>query len=271
MGGFVREYQVDVDPDAMRIHGVTLADVFRSVRMSNVDVGARTIEINRAEYVVRGLGFLESVEDLEETVVQVRDDIPLRIADVAKVSLGPALRRGVLDKGGAEAVGGVVVVRYGENPLKAIENIHAKIAEISAGLPEKVLDDGTVSRVTIVPFYDRSGLIRETLGTLNTAISQQVLVTVLVVLVMVGHLATSLLISSVLPLAILFAFIAMRLFGGRREHRRALGESRSRSAPSWTWASSCPRTSSGTSGSPERTSGASTSSSVPRRRSAARC
>jgi len=213
VGGFVREYQVDVDPDAMRAFGVSLGDVFGAVRMSNVDVGARTIEINRAEYVVRGLGFLRSVDDLEKTVVKVVDNVPVTLKDVGKISLGPALRRGVLDKDGAETVGGVVVVRYGENPLRAIRNVHRKIEEISAGLPSKTLADGTVSKVTIVPFYDRAGLIRETLGTLNTAITHEILVTVLVVLVMVAHFATSLLVSSVLPLAILMAFVAMRLFG----------------------------------------------------------
>jgi Cu(I)/Ag(I) efflux system membrane protein CusA/SilA len=213
VGGYVREYQVDVDPDAMHAHGVSLADVFGAVRMSNVDVGARTIEISNVEYVVRGLGFLRSVDDLEKTVVKVRDNVPITIRDVATVALGPALRRGVLDKGGAEAVGGVVVVRYGENPLRVIRNVHETIAEISAGLPSKTLADGTVSKVTIVPFYDRTGLIQETLGTLNTAISHEVLVTVLVVLVMVGHLATSFLVSAILPLAILGAFIAMRVFG----------------------------------------------------------
>ncbi|GJM45021.1 MAG: cation transporter [Gemmatimonadota bacterium] len=213
VGGHVREYQVDVDPDAMRAFGVSLAEVFQAVRMSNVDVGARTIEINRVEYVVRGLGFLQSPEDLELVVVKVVDNVPVSVRDVGKVSMGPALRRGVLDKGGTEAVGGVVVARYGENPLQAIRNVQERIAEISPGLPSKTLADGTVSKVTVVPFYDRSDLIRETLGTLNTAISLEMLVTVLVVLVMLAHLATSLLVSAVLPLAILMAFIAMKLFG----------------------------------------------------------
>jgi Cu(I)/Ag(I) efflux system membrane protein CusA/SilA len=213
VGGYVREYQVDVDPDAMRAYGVALQDVFQAVRASNVDVGARTIEINRVEYLVRGLGFLRSVDDLEKTVVKVVENVPVTLADIGHVSLGPAQRRGTLDRDGAEAVGGVVVVRYGENPLAVIRNVHRRIEEISAGLPSKTLADGTVSKVTVVPFYDRTGLIRETLGTLNEAISLEVLVTVLVVIVMVGHLATSLLVSSVLPLAILGAFIAMRQFG----------------------------------------------------------
>ncbi len=212
IGGFVKEYQIDVDPDAMRAYGVGLGEIYSAIRMSNVDVGARTIEINKAEYVVRGLGFVQSVKDLEKVVVKVTDNVPITIRQVARVTLGPALRRGVLDKGGAEAVGGVVVVRYGDNPLAAIKKLKAKIKEISPGLPKKTLPDGTVSQITIVPFYDRSGLIYETLGTLNTALLEEILVTIIVVLVMMMHLRSSLLISGVVPLAVLACFILMRQF-----------------------------------------------------------
>ncbi len=212
IGGFVKEYQVDVDPDAMKAHRVTLEDVFKAVKAANVDVGARTIEINRVEYVIRGLGFIRSLEDLEQAVVAVRDRVPIRIKDVAHVSPGPALRRGALDKEGAEVVGGVVVVRYGENPLAAIKNVKKKIAEIAPGLPKKTLADGTVSQVTIVPFYDRTGLIYETLGTLNTALYEEILVTVIVILLTVMHLRSSILISGLLPLAVLMCFVAMKLF-----------------------------------------------------------
>ena len=205
VGGFVQEYQVDVNPDAMRADGVTLQEVFNAVRQSNVDVGAKTIEINKAEYVIRGLGFIKNVHDIEETVVKQTGNVPIRISDVATVSLGPALRRGALDKGGAEVVGGVVVVRYGENPLATIE-------EISPGLPKKVLPDGRTSQVTIVPFYDRTGLIYETLGTLNTALVDEILVTIIVVIIMVMHLRSSALISGLLPLTVLMTFIAMKLF-----------------------------------------------------------
>ncbi|SMC22305.1 Cu(I)/Ag(I) efflux system membrane protein CusA/SilA [Desulfacinum hydrothermale DSM 13146] len=212
IGGFVKEYQIDVDPDAMRAHRVTLQDVFQAVKASNVDVGARTIEVNKVEYVIRGLGFVRSLKDLEETVVAVRDRVPIRVRDVAHVTLGPALRRGALDKEGAEVVGGVVVVRYGENPLAAIKNVKRKIAEISPGLPKKTLPDGTVSQVTIVPFYDRTGLIYETLGTLNSALYEEILVTVIVILLTVMNLRSSALISGLLPLAVLMCFIAMKLF-----------------------------------------------------------
>ena len=212
VGGFVREYQIDVDPDAMLAYDIRLDQVFQAVRASNVDVGARTIEINSVEYMIRGLGFIKNLGDIETSVVAVRDNVPVMVRDVATVSLGPAMRRGALDKEGAEAVGGVVVVRYGENPLAAIKNVKAKIEEISPGLPKKILADGTVSQLTIVPFYDRAGLIYETLGTLNSALTEEILITIIVVIVMIMHLRSSLLIAGLLPLAVLMAFIGMKLF-----------------------------------------------------------
>jgi copper/silver efflux system protein len=213
VGGFVREYQIDVDPDAMRAYGVTLREVYNAVRGANIDVGARTIEINRVEYVIRGLGFLKSIEDIRNTVIKERDNVPIYIRNVADVEQGPALRRGALDKEGAEAVGGVVVVRYGENPLAVIKRLKEKIEQISPGLPSKTLENGSQSRVRIVPFYDRTTLIHETLGTLENALTQQILVTILVVIFMVAHLRSSMLISGLLPLAVLMCFIAMSRFG----------------------------------------------------------
>ena len=212
VGGFEREYQVDIDPDAMRSYGVTLEDIFQAVRMSNVDVGARTIEINRVEYVLRGIGFIKELSDIENTVVKVRDNVPIYVKNVAHVSLGPALRRGALDKEGTEAVGGVVVVRYGENPLATIKRLKEKINEIEPSLPRKTLPDGRVSQVKIIPFYDRSGLIYETLDTLNRALTEEILITIIVVVVMLMHLRSSALISGLLPLAVLMCFIGMKIF-----------------------------------------------------------
>lgn len=213
IGGFVKEYQVDVNPDALRAYDVMLEDVFEAVRKSNIDVGAGTIEINNVEYTIRGVGFLKGTSDLENAVVKQTDNIPVRLKDVATVALGPAMRRGALDKGGTEVVGGVVVTRFGQNPLATIKNVKAKIAEIAAGLPQKTLADGTISKVTVVPFYDRTGLIYETLGTLNSAIVDEIIVTIIVVLVMVIHLRSSLLISGLLPVAVFGSFIGMKIFG----------------------------------------------------------
>jgi len=213
IGGFVREYQIDVDPDAMRAYKVSLEDIFEAVRQSNIDVGAQTIEMNRVEYLIRGIGFIKNIKDIENAVIKVKNNVPVQIRHVAKVAWGPQVRLGALDKGGGEAVGGVVVARYGSNPLAVIKNIKKKIEEISPGLPSKTFADGTVSRVTIVPFYDRTGLIYETLGTLNDAIYQEVLVTAIVIAIMVMHLRSSILISSVMPLAVLGCFVAMKIFG----------------------------------------------------------
>lgn len=213
IGGFVQEYQVDVNPDALKAYNIPLTKVMEAVKQSNRDVGAKTIEINKAEYLVRGLGYIKSLEDIELAVVAVQDNVPIRIKDIAVVQLGPASRRGLLDKGGAEVVGGVVVARYGSNPLQVIKQVKEKIKEIAPGLPKKTLADGTLSQLTVVPFYDRSTLIQETLGTLEEALSLEILITILVVLVMVYNLRASILISSLLPLAILMVFIAMRYLG----------------------------------------------------------
>jgi len=260
LGGYVREYQVDVDRDAMRIHGVTLDQILDAAASANLDIGAGTTEINRVEYVIRGRGFIRTLEDLEEAVVRIAPGyLPVRLGDVAHVSLGPAPRRGALTVAGAEAVGGVVVVREGFNPLQAIQNVKARIAEISPGLPAKAFVDWTrtdrarletfaaamgfqaftgsgvnhpewvawlsaqppeawpqgvtLSQLEIVPVYDRTGLIHETLGTLSDALVQQILITIIVVILMLMNLRASFVISSMLPLAVLGAFVGMKLVG----------------------------------------------------------
>ncbi len=184
-----------------------------AVRRSNLDVGARTLEVNGVEYLVRGIGFVKGVEDLEQSVVVAREGTPVRVRDVARVALGPALRQGALDDEGAPAVGGVVVARYRENPQEVIAAVKEQIARIEPGLPSRTLEDGTVSQVRIVPFYDRSVLIGETLGTLSTALYQQILITVLVVLVMLRRMRSSALISGLLPLGVLGSFVLMKATG----------------------------------------------------------
>ncbi|TXF89296.1 efflux RND transporter permease subunit [Neolewinella aurantiaca] len=213
IGGHVKEYQVDVDPDKMRVYGITLGQVMAAVKGSNLDVGAATLEINLAEYFVRGLGYLQNLDDLELAVVSEKNNVPVYLRDVARVTVGPAARRGILDKSGAEAVGGVVVARYGANPLEVINNVKAKIAELAPGLPTRELEDGTVSQVTIVPFYDRSELIRETIGTLEEALTLEILITAIVVILLLFNLKSSLLVAGTLPVAVLMCFIAMRYFG----------------------------------------------------------
>lgn len=213
IGGFVKEYQIDVNPDALKAYNISLMQVMTAVQKSNKDVGAKTIEINQAEYLVRGLGYVKKVEDIELAVVAVKDNVPIRIKDIGVVALGPATRRGILDKGGAEAVGGVVIARYGSNPLEVINGVKAKINEIASGLPKKTLANGVVSQLTIIPFYDRTDLIHETIGTLETALSHEVLISIIVVLLLVFNLRASLIISSLLPVGVLMTFIVMRYSG----------------------------------------------------------
>ena len=212
IGGYVQEYQVDVDPEKMRQYNIGLGDIVTAVKESNKDIGAQTLEINQAEYLVRGLGYVKSIADIENAVVTSEDYTSIRIKDIANVSLGPAPRRGILDKEGAEVVGGVVVARYGANPMEVINNVKEKIDELKAGLPSKELSDGRTSQLTIVPFYDRTELIQETLGTLDEALTLEILITIFVIVVMVFNLRASLLISGLLPVAVLMVFISMKFF-----------------------------------------------------------
>ncbi|MFZ2431520.1 MAG: efflux RND transporter permease subunit [Lutibacter sp.] len=213
IGGFVKEYQVDLNPEALKAYGVTVMDVMNAVSKSNLDIGAETIELNSVEYIIRGLGYIKSLSDLENSVISAPNNIPVRIKDVATVSFGPATRRGGLDKAGVEAVGAVVVARYGSNPMDVITNVKEKIKELEAGMPQKTLADGSVSKVTIVPFYDRTGLIKETIGTLESALSHEILISIIVIIILVMNLKASFIVAGLLPIGVLMTFIMMHFFG----------------------------------------------------------
>jgi copper/silver efflux system protein len=213
VGGFVKEYQVDINPEALKAFKVSVMDVMNAVQKSNLDIGAETIELNQVEYIVRGLGYIKNLEDLESSVVAVRNNVPVRIRDIGQTSFGPATRRGGLDKAGAEAVGAVVVARYGSNPMEVIQHVKDKIKAIEAGLPQKTLPDGSISKVTIVPFYDRTGLIQETIGTLESALTHEILISIIVIIVLVLNLRASVIVAGLLPLGVLITFIFMHLFG----------------------------------------------------------
>ncbi len=210
IGGYVREYQVEVDPDELRYHAVPLSKVIGAVREANIDVGAKTVESGGMEFIVRGRGFIgsdrtdaETIEQIEQTVIATRDGIPLRVRDVATVQEGPAFRRGALDLNGHEAVGGVVIMRYGANPRNVIQRVKEKIASLEPEL------DG----LRIVPVYDRTGLIDETIHTLSEALVEETAITIVVVVLFLLHVQSSLVIAVTLPLAVLMAFAAMKLFG----------------------------------------------------------
>ena len=214
IGGYVRQYQVDVDPDKLRFHDLPLDAVMTAVKSAGRDVGAKTVESGGMEYIVRGRGRLgderggggeggDAIRDLEETVVAERGGVPVRLGDVADVQLGPDFRRGALDYNGAEAVGGVVVMRHGENPRAVIDRVKAKIRRIEPSL----------GGVTVRGVYDRSGLIDETVATLTTALWQEVAITAAVILLFLLHIRSSLTVAGTLPVAVLLAFGAMRVGG----------------------------------------------------------
>jgi Cu(I)/Ag(I) efflux system membrane protein CusA/SilA len=209
VGGHVRQYQIEIDPDKLRFHKVPLDQLIQAVRKSNIDVGAKTVESGGMEFVIRGRGFIgnvsRAVDDIEQTVVRSRDGVPLRIRDLAHVQIGPAFRRGAIDLNGAEAVGGVVVMRFGENPRAVIERVKAMITEIER--------DKKLKGVKIRIIYDRTGLIDETIETLTLALGEEVLITAIVILLFLLHVRASLVVAITLPVAVLMAFAAMNLFG----------------------------------------------------------
>jgi len=210
IGGYVRQYQIDVDPDKLRFHNMPLDRVIMAVKESNVDVGAKTIESSGMEFIVRSKGFLgtggdtaKAIRDIEETVIEQRNGVPLRIQDVAHVQLGPDFRRGAIDYNGGEAVGGVVVMRHGENPRAVLDRVKQRIEQLTPSL------DG----VTINAVYDRTGLIDETVGTLTTALQEEIVITAIVILLFLLHIRSSLIVASTLPVAVLISFVAMKTFG----------------------------------------------------------
>ncbi|MCS7466393.1 efflux RND transporter permease subunit [Stieleria sp. ICT_E10.1] len=210
IGGYVRQYQIEVDPDKLRYYNVSLDKLATAIKGSNVDVGAKTVESTGMEFIVRGKGFLgtdgdksKAITDIEETVILQRKGIPVRVSDVAQVQLGPDFRRGALDYNGAEAVGGVVVMRYGENPRVVIDRVKAKIAAITPAL----------KGVEIHGVYDRSGLIDETMATLTHALRDEIIITAVIILLFLLHIRSSFVVAICLPAAVLMSFIAMHVVG----------------------------------------------------------
>lgn len=204
VGGYVKQYQIDIDPNKLIYYNVKITDVLNAVKSSNIDVGAKVFEEGSVEFIIRGLGFIKSIEDIVNIAVSTRDGVPVYIKDIGVVTTGPDFRRGALDKEGIESTGGVVVMRYGENPLKVIEGIKEKIEELKIGLPPGV---------RIVPFYDRTGLINRAIDTLKNALTQEILITFFVIVVFLLHFFGSIIISIVLPIGVLISFILMRIFG----------------------------------------------------------
>ncbi len=199
-GGFVREYQIDVDPDRLRAYEIPLGAIYSAVARSNIAVGGKVFFEAKAEYLIRGVGWLRGVRDIEQTVVAERNGVPITVAQLGIVQLGPEYRRSMLEKNGQEAVGGVVLMRYGENPLAVTEAIKARIQQLQPGLPPGV---------RIVPFYERTQLIRGAIHTLTRTLTEELIVASIAILLILTHLRSAFVVCVTLPLAVLVAFILM--------------------------------------------------------------
>ena len=206
IGGFVRQYQIDVDPTKLLSYNIPLKHVVMSVRKSNNDVGGRLIEMTDIEYVVRGLGYIQSVEDVENIVIGATEDgIPIYVRNIGTVQLGGDIRRGMLDQNGeGEVVGGIVVMRYGENAKDVIDRVKAKMEELEKGLPEGV---------TITIAYDRSDLIESAVENLRHTLLEEAIIVALIVLIFLLHFRSALAIILSLPIAVLISFIFMKYIG----------------------------------------------------------
>src|SRR6266581_2351363 len=204
IGGFVRQYQIDVDPMKLRAFNIPMRTVFEAIERSNSNVGAKVIEANNMEYVVRGIGLIESAKDIEDVVLSSMNGTPVYVRNVATIQVGPEFRRGALDKGGTDAVGGVVVIRYGANALEVIDAVKGKIQAMSPGLPKGV---------RIASFYDRSSLIRHAVETLRSALIEEVILVTLAHVIFLWHFRSILIVTVPLPLAVLTSFLFTHYFG----------------------------------------------------------
>jgi Cu(I)/Ag(I) efflux system membrane protein CusA/SilA len=206
VGGFVKQYQVAINPNRMLAYNITLPQIKRAIQNSNVDVGGRLLEMGETEFMIRGRGYLRNLEDIEQVVVgNDSDGAPVLVRDLATVALGPELRRGIAELDGeGETVGGIIVMRYGENAINTINRVKAKLASLQSGLPEGV---------EIIPVYDRSSLIERAVWTLQTKVLEECLIVALVIFLFLMHLPSAMVAIVTLPIAILLAFAVMYVQG----------------------------------------------------------
>ena len=204
IGGFVKEYQIDVDPNKLVAFDIHFSLLIKAIQESNIDVGAEVIEEGDREFIVRGKGFFKSLSDIENVVVTVKNKTPIRVKDLASVNTGPGFRRGALDKNGTESVGGVVTMRFGENPKQVIDHLKERLEIVRKGLPKGV---------SLVPFYDRTEVIERTVGTIYKALSQEIIITIIVILLFLFHFKSSILVSLTLPFGVGISFIFMKILG----------------------------------------------------------
>lgn len=210
VGGYVRQYQIDVDPDRLRFHNIPLSKLVMALKEANTEVGAKTVEQSGMEFIIRGKGYLgggqgrhQALTDMGNAVVTSHTGVPVRVSDLGHVQSGTDFRRGAIDLNGGEAVGGIVVMRFGENPLKIIAAVKEKIAQIEPSL----------HGIKIQGIYDRTNLIEETIETLTNALRDEIVITIVVIVLFLLHIRSSLIVAAALPTAVLLAFVAMRTFG----------------------------------------------------------
>lgn len=201
IGGYVMQYQVNLDPQLMQSYRITFNQVFGALGTNNANIGAKVVEQNGQEFIIRGLGLIESIDDIKNIVIVQNNNVPIYIKDVASVSAGPDFRRGVLTKSGYEAAGGIVIQRMGENTLNVIDQVKAKIAEIQPTLPEGM---------RIVPFYDQTDLVKKAVNTLTRALIEEFILVSIIVVLFLGNVRSSLIVTSAIPIGILIALIAMK-------------------------------------------------------------
>lgn len=207
IGGFVKQYQINVDPNKLTTYGVTLADVIKAVRQSNSETGGRVLELSGTEYMVRGRGYLKSTEDIEKTVVKTdpKSGVPVLVQHLGRVEIGPDMRRGVSDLNGlGDAPGGIIVMRQGENALNVIQSVKAKLAELAPTLPQGV---------KIVPVYDRSDLIERSISSLQYKLVVEITIVSLVILLFLWHIPSAIVPILTIPISILLAFIPLYFMG----------------------------------------------------------
>jgi Cu(I)/Ag(I) efflux system membrane protein CusA/SilA len=188
----------------LRAYNVTLGEVYEAIAKSNSAVGGRVVQKGNAEYIIRGVGWITGLEDIRSTVVTERDGVPIKVGDVATVQMGAEFRRSTLEKDGKEVTGGVVMMRYGENPLEVTRNIKAKLRDLQKGLPEGI---------RIVPFYDRTRLIETAIHTVEKILEHEMLFVTIAILLILIHVRSVFVVILTLPLSVLVAFILMHVFG----------------------------------------------------------
>ncbi|PCE62592.1 efflux RND transporter permease subunit [Sediminicola luteus] len=210
VGGHVKEYLIEIDPQKIKRYNIGVDMIANSLRSGNQDIGSSVLEVNAMEYFVRGLGTVQHVQDINDIVVTLKNGVPILIKDIGQVVSAPAERRGILDKNGVEVVGGVVTCRVDANPKDVIDGLKKKLSEISLGLPQKTLADGSISKIEIVPFYDRSLLINDTIKTLNKALLLETLIAVLIIIVLLRDFKSSLMVSSMIPVSVFLVFLVMK-------------------------------------------------------------